>query len=1058
VNAAAAAAPAGLIRYPDISAREIVFTYADDLWLVARDGGVARRLTSSGGDKRARFSPDGTRLAYSALRDGRSQAFVLDRAGGVPRPLSHHPAPTRVAGWTPDGRSVLVASTMASERPNFNRLFLMPPDGGLPEALPLPFGETGAFSPDGRLLAYTWQRDQQEESWKRYRGGRAPKLWLFDRSSGTTRPLTDGASPDSEPIWIGTRIYFLSERGAEQRSNLWVVDAAGGAPRQLTRYADVDVRFPSGGSGGIVFTIAGRLMRLDPATERVSAVEVEIADERPAPGARAVGDQFVNVDAGAAGQAAIEAHGDVFTLAVASGAAQNRSATPNAAERFPALAPDGRTLAYFSDADGEYQLVLRDLASNQARTLTRFTEGLRFKPQWSPDSRQIVFIDWRGDLHLVDAASGARRVVMRTLQIRTMEPFDDLAAFRVGWSPDSRWVAFASALANRNHALFVVDTRAAAATPPTQLTSGFANDLAPVFDPRGDYLYCLSQRRLAPVWGDIDDVWTYANSSTISAIPLRADVADPLDALALAAARGAAPVQPPAVTIETSGIEERLVTLPLPDTRIDAFSASADRLVYLARTPRGAAGAEAGTLKAFRLGATTATELAANVDEMQPAPNGRALVVRRGRTLAWIDIGVEGATTERALRLETLIARVDPAQEFAQMLREAWRYHRDFFYDPSMHGQDWAQVWRRHAEWLPRLNGVNDLGFALRELSGELGAGHVVASATPRSRETNPQRVGLLGADVERRDGTVRIARVLDAGLRSPEQRSPLAAPGVNVRAGDVLLAINGQSLAAQPDPWVALIGLAEQRVRLTIAPGGDARAPRDVWVRCLADEQKLRELDWVERTRRRVLELSGGQVGYLYVPDTQDNGQNDLVRQYRAQHQLPALLVDERFNRGGALGDRLVELLNRPALAYFHVRNGADYPLPTIGHGGPKALLINGWSYSGGDGFPLLFRNARLGPLIGSRTAGGLVGPGLYLPLINGGVVSAPPQRVYDPDGRWSGGRNDGVPPDIEVPTDPDALMHGRDPHIEQGVAVLLKALQAAPPRARAPAVEAQP
>ena len=417
MNAAAAAAPAGLIRYPDISAREIVFTYADDLWLVARDGGVARRLTSSGGDKRARFSPDGTRLAYSALRDGRSQAFVLDRAGGVPRPLSHHPAPTRVAGWTPDGRSVLVASTMASERPNFNRLFLMPPDGGLPEALPLPFGETGAFSPDGRLLAYTWQRDQQEESWKRYRGGRAPKLWLFDRSSGTTRPLTDGASPDSEPIWIGTRIYFLSERGAEQRSNLWVVDAAGGAPRQLTRYADVDVRFPSGGSGGIVFTIAGRLMRLDPATERVSAVEVEIADERPAPGARAVGDQFVNVDAGAAGQAAIEAHGDVFTLAVASGAAQNRSATPNAAERFPALAPDGRTLAYFSDADGEYQLVLRDLASNQARTLTRFTEGLRFKPQWSPDSRQIVFIDWRGDLHLGHVESADHDAAQDQLQL-----------------------------------------------------------------------------------------------------------------------------------------------------------------------------------------------------------------------------------------------------------------------------------------------------------------------------------------------------------------------------------------------------------------------------------------------------------------------------------------------------------------------------------------------------------------------------------------------------------------------------------------------------------------
>lgn len=1051
--AASAELDARLLRYPDISAQAIVFSYADDLWLLPREGGMARRLGTTTGEKRARFSPDGRTLAYSAVRDGLSRVYTLPIKGGVPRQLSYHPAGARVAGWQPDGRSVLVASTMTSERPNFNQLFLLPREGGMPQRLPMPFGETATYSPDGQQLVYTIHKDFQEESWKRYRGGRAPKLWLYDFRSRESRRLTDGDYPDSEPAFIGERLYFLSERGAEHRSNLWVIDRAGAAPRQVTKFTDHDVRHPAGGAAGLVFTAGGRLYRMEPGSEKVEPVRVELADEQAMmlPTMRSVGDQLVAFEAtNGAALVAVEARGELFTIDRESGVALNRTRTSSSAERHPAPSPDGRWLAYFSDASGEYQLHLQDLRDGGVRVLSRFKEGMRYKPQWSPDGRWLVFIDHRGDLHLTEVASGQDRIVMRTHQLRLMEPNEDLVRFRVSWSHDSAWFAFASALENRNHALFAYEV---AKGQLRQLTSGYFNDFAPVFDPRGDYLYCLSYRNFQAVHGDVDDVWTYANSTTISAISLRRDVPAANDKRALKAWRARSSKLQAALAIEVDGFESRLVTMPPDDGNIDDLAATADQLIYLSRPRSGSAGPQQGRIKAFKLLDQKDEPLVPRAEAMRLSPDGSQLVVLSDRKLSRLAVG-PGRAEPEDIALSGLKAWSDPSQEFRQMLREAWRYHRDFFYDPGMHGRDWNRVWQLYEALLPGVKTENDLGFMLRELSAELGAGHVVGSATPRPAGGNGQQVGLLGVDFERVDGAYRIRRILDAGPRSAERRSPLAEPGVDAREGDFVLAVNGRPLDADSDPWQAFIGEAGKLVQLTLARGPKREQRHEVWVRCLNDEQKLRELVWVEANRRRVLEASGGRIGYLYLPDTSANGQNDLMRQYRAQHHLPALLVDERFNRGGALGDRLVELLNRPALAYFGLRNGMDYPLPTVGHGGPKALLTNGWSYSGGDGFPLLFQNAKLGPLIGSRTWGGLIGPGLFLPLINGGVVSAPPQRVYNPDGTWSGG-NEGVSPDLYVETDPGALMQGRDPHLERGIAYLLKALDAARPRPKQPAVE---
>lgn len=1043
---------ARLIRYPDVSDSQIVFSYADDLWLLPRGGGAARRLSAGAGEERAKFSPDGLTLAYSAQRDGQNQAYVLPVSGGVPLRITQHPARSQVVDWTPDGQAVLIASTMTSERPNFNQLFKVPRTGGLPQRLPMPFAESAAYSPDGQRLIYTIHRDFQEEVWKRYRGGRAPKLWFHDFSSGASRRLTDGDSPDSEPMWVGGQVYFLSERGPEQRTNLWSLNLDSGVYRQITHFKDHDLKYPSLGPKDIVFTVAGQLYLLDLKSEAYQPVEVTMASERIglARQRKNVADQLAAYDLSADGTLlSVEARGELFTHEASTQLTLNLTQSPQAAERFPSLAPDGKRLAYVSDESGEYQLYVKDLANQAVRRLTDFAKGMRYKPQWSPDGKQIAFIDYQGDLYLIDPQSGQRRVVMRTLQIHDGDQQQDLKAFRVGWSPDSRWIAFSSALKNRNQALFLFDTRAGGKL--SQLTSGYYSDYAPVFGPDGDYLFCLSRRRYEAVNGDIDDVWTYANSTSISAISLRRELPSLAD-LGQLARRPAAtkPASQRPVEIEIDGFETRLVNLPPDDGNIEALAVSGDKLLYLAKPRSGAAGARHGVVKRYRLADQKQDTVVAQADEMLLSADGRQLLVKQGGKLMRRKLAADAGPAEELL-LTGLTMLVDPAQEYPQMLREAWRYQRDFFYDPGLHGRDWDGVWTSYASLLPFVQTDSDMAFLLRELCAELGAGHVVASATPRRPVVNTAQIGLLGADLALENGAYRIKRILVPGPRAAELRSPLAAPGVNVQEGEYLLAVNGQPLSPGEDPFGAFTGLADKLVQLRIGSSPDPKTGRLVWVRCLADEQKLRELVWVEHNRREVERLSGGRIGYLYLPDTGPNGQNELMRQYRAQHDKAALLVDERFNRGGALGDRLIELLNRPALAYFNARNLADYPLPTVGHTGPKALLTNGWSYSGGDGFPLLFRNAKLGPLIGSRTWGGLIGPNLFLPLLNGGLISAPPQRVYDPDGRWSGG-NVGVAPDILVETDPGALMRGHDPHLQRGVEVLLQALKTTPPAPRTP------
>lgn len=1031
------------MRHPDVSQSQIVFAYAGDLWIVDKAGGRASQLTSAEGEEsHPKFSPDGRLIAFTApYADGNEDIYILPVEGGPPKRITHHPAYDRLLDWAPDGQSLIFATDMTSERARYNQIYRVSRNGGLPQRLPMPYGEMAALSPDGAAIAYSYLKDFQNqpdvnrEAWKRYRGGRAPDIWYYNFNTKQSRRLTNNSSPDSSPMWNEYGFFFSSEREGS-RTNIWSLDVDSGEARRLTNFADDDVTRPSIGPSDIVFEHSGRLYLLALASGDVAPVSIEVATSQlsMAPSLLRAGGDIQSADLSSDSEVAIfSARGDIVTIEVKSGITKIHGAASLHADRYPSLSPDGRSIAYMSDASGEYQLHIRDLQTGAVRQVTNFSERFRYKPFWSPDSKQIAFVDSAQELHLLDVKSGRSQVIDQT----NWRDHFGLDAFAVSWSPDSRWLAWSRGVVNWNQAIFVYDV---AARKRVQLTSGYYSDASPVFDSTGNYLFMLSQRTLAPVFADIDFNWAYANSTNVTVAALRAGAPSALDPLA------EKPAKQSSVRIDAVGFESRIELLPTPAGNYSALFQDDGRAVFLRQANAGAEGIEA-TIGVVGADFNTVETVISGVDELIAVKAGKALV-RKGEERHMIDVK-PGASLGAPLPTADIAVPYDRVAENRQIINDAWRFQRDFFYDPGLHGVDWAAVRDSYLALAPFAATASDLSFLLREQAGELSAGHVWAVAKPRERYSY-RNTGLLGAEFEQENGGYRIAKIYDAGARRNEYRSPLAAAGVNVKVGEYLLAVNGAPLNLSADPWAALEGLAERRVELTVGPRPDFSGSRKVVVRTLSDESKLRELAWVEDNRRKVEEVSNGEIGYIYVPDTALNGQNELMRQYRAQFKKKGLVIDERFNSGGALGDRLVELLNRPPLVYFNVRSGPDYPLPEISHYGPKALITNGWSYSGGDGFPLLFRAAGVGPLIGEPTWGGLIGPAMSVPFVSGGRVAAPPQRVYTTEGEWAG--PDGVEPDIRVENDPGLMMEGRDPQLERTVEYVRDHLADYPPHRRPP------
>ena len=1024
-SAAHAQMDARLLRHPDVSQNQIVFSYAEDLWLVDKNGGQATRLTASPGEEtHPKFSPDGRFVAFTApYGDGNEDLYVISVSGGVPKRVTHHPAFDRLIDWRPDGEALIYATDMTSERARYNQLYVVDKDGGLPQRLPMPYGEMAAMSPGGDAIAYSYLKDFQNqpdfnrEAWKRYRGGRAPDLWYYNFTTEESRRLTVDEAPDSAPMWNEHGFFFSSERGGA-RSNIWSLDLEENAFTQITDYADEDVTRPSIGPADIVFELGGALGLLNLETKEVTSPAIQVVTDHLilAPHRRVVSEEIQSVNLSNNGDRAIfSARGDLFTIAAASGLTKRYGPASASAERYPSLSPGGRFLAYMSDASGEYQLHIRDLQTQDTRILTSFENGFRYKPFWSPDERWIAFVDSNQDLILADVRSGRITTIDRTL----WRDHFGLEAFSVSWSPDSQWLAWSRGLENRNQAVFVYNLKT---KRRAQLTSGYYDDANPVFDESGNFIFMLSKRAMAPVYSDLDFTWAYVNSTNIAVVPLRNGMPSALnDAQALADTRQN-------VRIDIQDFDARIELLSVPAGNYTSLYAGDRRAIYMRAPNSGAAGG--AVLAFFDLGQGVETAVLNDAPRLMAA-SGETVMMSDGADYYLVDLAAHQSLGD-ALPISDLATTYDRRAENRQIMLDAWRFQRDFFYDPGLHGVAWEAAMQEYLALAPHAVTDSDLSFLLREFVGELSAGHVWAVATPRARYEF-EGVGLLGADFALEDGVYKFDKIYDAGPRRGEHHSALAAPGVNVREGEFLLAVNGQPLDPSQDPWAVFEGLAGKTVELTVSARSNGAGARVVTVDTLTNEQKLRELAWVEDNRQKVDAATNGEIGYIFVPDTAGNGQNELMRQYRAQFTKKGLVIDERFNSGGALGDRLVELLNRPPLVYFSVRSGPDYPLPELSHYGPKALITNGWSYSGGDGFPLLFKAAGVGPLIGERTWGGLIGPAMSVPFVSGGRVAAPPQRVYTTNAEWA--EPDGVVPDIEVENDPGLMMQGRDPQLERAI-----------------------
>jgi tricorn protease len=1038
---------------PAVSAHHVAFQYDGDLWVAARDGSGARRLTTHAGvESDPRFSPDGAWLAFTGEYDGNTDVFVIPVAGGAPTRLTWHPGADVVLDWTPDGSAVLFRSARAVHTNRHAQLFTVPRAGGQPEAVPIPHAAKAAFSPDGRRIAYTPLADATDQ-WKHYRGGRTARIWLYDRGdhSVVEIPQPEGRSNDTDPVWMGDRVYFRSDRNGE--FNLFSYDVATGRIDQLTEHEDFPVVAVSGGGGAIIYEQAGYLHLLDPVAHRGErlriALTTDLVDTRPR---FASGPQYLrNYHLSPSGARAVfEYRGNIATVPAEKGDVRYLTSSSESHERSPAWSPDGGSIAYFSDASGEYELVVAPQdGRGEARRYRLDGAGFYEDPKWSPDGSRISFTDNSWSLHVLELANG------RTRRVASERVYGPNKTLHHAWSPDSRWLAYTL---NTRTYFQQVHLHEVATGRSTVITDGLSDVAEPVFDAGGEYLYFFASTDAGPVrqWFAQSSADMQMSGSLYLAV-LPAGVESPLksqsdeerpaaeraaggDGSSGTAARGGASTAP-AVAVDFDGLDQRIVALPVGTGRFRSLQpGAAGQLYYLRAQDEGGWG-----LRRFDLSKREEETLLPGALAFTLSADHKKLLARVGQNWLIADAGkvdpAKGRIATGDIRL-----RVDPRAEWAQMLREAWRINRDYFYDPGMHGADWPAVWAKYEPFLDHLTNRDDLARVIRWMLSELAVGHSYSGGGDRG--TRPDRVpgGLLGADYEVADGRYRFRKVYGGLNWTPDLRSPLTEPGVDVAAGDYLLAVDGVAIRPPENLFSRFENTAGRQVQLTVGPRADGRNSRTVTVVPIESEMALRNRDWVEGNIRKVHAATNGRVAYVYVPNTAGLGHEYFKRYFFPQAHLDAIIIDERYNGGGSVADYYIDILRRPYSAHWTTRYGEDIRTPIASIQGPKAMIIDETAGSGGDLLPWMFREYGMGKLIGRRTWGGLVGILGFPVLMDGGTVTAP-NLAFWTEAEGFGVENVGVPPDIEVEQWPADVAAGRDPQLERAIQQVLMELEASPP-----------
>ena len=1055
-----------LLRHPTVSRDQIAFEYAGDLWLVSRSGGQARRITSTQGlEIEPYFSPDGAQIAFSATVAGNTDVYVVSTSGGNPKRLTYHPGNDRVRGWTPDGRRVVFASARTSApQQAYVKLWTISVDGtGLPEQVPMPRAFSAAYSPDGRRIAYeefqtAFIPDWYEASmWRHYRGGRTHPISVMNLADHSVEKLPWTNSNDTEPMWIGNTIYFISDRS--HTSNLFAYRTDTKQLTQLTQHDDFDIMTASAGADAIVYEQAGYIHLVDAKSGKSTRLNIQATGDLPwaRPQFKKVASMIRNYTLSATGvRAAFEARGEIFTVPTEKGDYRNLTQSPGAHDRSPVWSPDGAQLAWLSDASGDYKLEIHDPVGGIVKqSIDLPTTAFYSAPEWSPDGKQILLEDNHKNLWSIEVASG------KATKIDVDSYPDPVRQFDATWSPDSRWIAYSKNLPSRLRAIFVYSL---ADQKAYQLTDGLADSISPAFDLNGKYLYFLASTNYGPSTGWLEmssldrpvrrAIYLAVLSATEPSplLPETGDEPPPKPATPPTPPPTPPPAPPPVnVRIDVNGINQRIITVNVPVGEYANLSAGAAGSFYYTE-PLPGGGPTALRLQRYTVRERTAAPFLEGVRAYTLSGDKKKLLYQAsaGGGANWGVVSTERPGVkvgDGPINVATMEMRIDPRAEWEQIFRETWRIQRDYFYDEKMHGANWQAIYDKYRPLVDYVGHRADLGYLIAQVGGELTVGHSYLTGSGDVPSEDPVNVGLLGADYEIDKGYYRIKRIYTGENWNPELRAPLSAPGVQVSEGDYIVEVNGRILTSSYNIYGEFEGTAGRQTLIRVNSTPSREGSRLITVIPVASEDGLRTRAWVEDNRRKVDKLSGGRLAYVWLPNTATPGYVSFTRYFYSQQDKEGAVIDERYNQGGMVADYIVNELDRKLMGYFALRDGVTSTSPIAGLYGPKVMLINESAGSGGDALPFMFRQRKIGPLVGTRTWGGLVGTLGFPPTLDGGGITAPNLAFYNLKGEWDV-ENIGVAPDVEVEYSAAEVLKGNDPQLERAVQEALKLLQQNPVR----------
>ncbi|MEN8120250.1 MAG: PDZ domain-containing protein [Bacteroidota bacterium] len=1065
---------AKLMRYMDVSDTQITFVYGGDIWVMPKTDGTAIQVTHSPGEESwPRFSPDGKSIAFTARYNGNWDVYVMPTKGGIPIRITYQSHSDRMVDWHPDGEHILFASARENGVRRLNQFYKVSRNGGFPEKLKIPYGELASYSPDGNRLAYI-TKITENYPFKRYRGGLSSDILIYDLINNTAENITKNHGIDGKPAWVGDKVYFLSDQAENMRLNIWVYNTKTKKSSQITKFDDFDISFMSSGNQDIVFEVGGKIYLMDINSHKYEEIKVNVVSDLSVemPRSKNVSKNISNMTASPEGKRIVfEARGELFNVPVKEGYVLNMTQSSGAFDQNPAWSPDGKTIAYWSDKTGEYEIYLQTAdGKTGAKKLTNRGKGFGYKLFWSPDNKKLSFIDETNNIFIIDVTSGAITVAGNT---KWNVGHGSRFGYTISWSPDSKWLTFTQGLENANNAIFIYDVTT---KKLHQATSGFYEDMNPVFSEDGKYLFYLTNRNMSATYSDMGDgTWVYPNSTQIASISLTKDAPSLLkaknDALDKKEKKEGEKDEKKgkkdkksekpdkdkpkvSVKIDFNNLEARLVILPPKAGNIRALYPFKDKLVYL-RHPNTGSNGRSGSLIFYDFKKREDKTIISDINRVTLTADGKSFLVGSKGKYGIIKPAPK-QKIEKPIPTDGLVMNLVPKEEWRQIFLDTWRRHRDFFYDPNMHQLDWKALKDRYGALIDDARTRWDVTNIQSNLVAEISAGHTYTFGGDVEKTTSLS-TGFLGIDWDLKNNKYQIKRIVRPAVWNTEVRSPFDRAGISVNPGDYILSVNGIALDPHKDPYAAFQGLSGKTVLLSISKTGNLSDAKQVVIKCLDQRQEvnLRYLEWIENNRKMVDKLSNGQLGYVYMSNTARQGQLELVSMYYGQLDKKGFIIDERFNGGGALADRFLELLQRPVIYNLHWRHGKDHQFPIKTNTGPVGMLINGWAGSGGDGLPWAFQELKAGPIVGERTLGILVGPATGHRLIDGGGITVPGARLYDNDGHWFW-EGEGVSPDIKVWDDPNILVKGRDPQIERVVKEVLELLKTNPPKMTpAPALE---